>query len=67
MKAIFKQSLEEVKLVMSTSRRKAFQIEGRASVKVLRHFFINYHFRILTLTPKTSKFPFSVRWFLPQT
>ena len=67
-KAIFKQSLEEVKkLVMSTSRRKSFQIEERTSANVLRNFFINHHFRILsTLTLKTFKFPFSVGWFLSQ-
>ena len=67
-KAMFKQSLEEVKkLVTPTSRRKSFQIERRASAKVLRNFFINHPFRILsTLTLKTFKFPFSVGWFLSQ-
>ena len=66
-KAMFKQSLEEVKkLVISTSRR-SFQIERKASANVLRNFFLNHHFRILsTLTLKTFKFSFSVGWFLSQ-
>lgn len=66
---IFKQRLEEMKkLAMSVSWGKAFQVQGAAGAKALRHFLINHHFRILPMwTSKISKFPLTVRWFLPQT
>lgn len=46
---------------------KSFPGGGKASAKALRYFLINHRFRILlTSTPKLSKFPLTVRWFMPQ-